>query len=138
MVVLPHSHLNSFLSAWNLLLEEVKNMSGKIMEELEKKLAPQKEVPVFWPGDEITVHMKLKEGDKERIQTFNGICIGKQGRGMRETFTVRKVSYGEGVERTFPLYSPNVAKIEVGRARAKNKLAPRAKMYYLKDRDNQK
>jgi large subunit ribosomal protein L19 len=113
-------------------------MTNKIIEELEKKITPKKDVPVFWPGDEITVHIKLKEGDKERIQTFNGICIGRQGRGMRETFTVRKVSYGEGVERTFPLYSPGVAKIEVNSTRADNKLSSRAKMYYLKKRDNQK
>ena len=113
-------------------------MVKKIMEELEKQLAPKKDVPAFWPGDELTVHMKLKEGDKERIQTFNGICIGRQGRGVNETFTVRKVSYGEGVERTFPLYSPNVAKIEVGKTREKNKLAPRAKLYYLKKQDVQK
>ncbi len=107
----------------------------KIVEEFEKKMAPQKEIPEFWPGDELTVHVKLKEGDKERIQTFNGICIGRQGKGVKETFTVRKVSYGEGVERTFPVYSPNVAKIEIGKTRKKNKLAPRAKMYYLKKRD---
>ena len=113
-------------------------MAKKIIDELEKQFTPQKDVPEFWPGDELTVHMKLKEGDKERIQTFNGICIGRQGKGMRETFTVRKISYGEGVERSFPLYSPNVAKIEIGKTRAKNKLAPRAKMYYLKKQDNQK
>ena len=113
-------------------------MGKKIIEELEKQMTPKKEFPVFWPGDELTVHAKLKEGDKERIQIFTGICTGRQGKGMKETFTVRKVSYGEGVERTFPLYSPNVAKIEVGKTRAKNKLAPRAKMYYLKKRDNEK
>jgi large subunit ribosomal protein L19 len=114
-------------------------MTNKIIEELEKKITPEKkDIPDFWPGDEITVHMKLKEGDKERIQTFSGICIGRQGRGMKETFTVRKVSYGEGVERIFPLYSPSVAKIEVNSSRAENKLSPRAKMYYLKKRDNQK
>jgi len=110
----------------------------KIVEELEKKMAPQKEIPEFWPGDELTVHVKLKEGDKERIQTFNGLCIGRQGKGVKETFTVRKISYGEGVERTFPLYSPNVSKIEIGKTRKKNKLAPRAKMYYLKKRDTGK
>ena len=105
-----------------------------IIEELEKKLAPKKDIPGFWPGDEVTVHMKLKEGDKERIQAFNGICIGRRGRGVNETFTVRKVSYGEGVERTFPLYSPNVTKIEIVKTREKNKLAPRAKMHYLKQK----
>ncbi len=114
-------------------------MSKRIIEELEKKIAPEKkDIPDFWPGDEITVHIKVKEGDKERIQIFNGICIGRQGSGIKETFTVRKVSYGEGVERTFPLYSPVIAKIEVNKTRPNNKLAPRAKMYYLKRRDNQK
>jgi len=109
-------------------------MSKKIIEEIEKKLTPERDIPEFWPGDEITVYVKLKEGDKERVQAFTGICIARKGSGVRETFTVRKVSYGEGVERTFPLYSPAVAKIEVVKTREKNKLAPRAKMYYLKEK----
>ncbi|MCM8777191.1 MAG: 50S ribosomal protein L19 [Candidatus Omnitrophica bacterium] len=109
-------------------------MSKKIIAEIEKKLTPQKEIPEFWPGDEVTVYVKLKEGEKERLQAFTGTCIARKGTGLRETFTVRKVSYGEGVERTFPLYSPLVAKIEVIRTREKNKLAPRAKMYYLKEK----
>lgn len=109
-------------------------MSKKIIEEIEKKLTPQKEIPEFWPGDELTVYIKLKEGEKERLQAFTGTCIARQGRGLRETFTVRKVSYGEGVEKTFPLYSPVIAKIEVIKTREKNKLAPRAKMYYLREK----
>ncbi len=106
-------------------------MSKKI-QELEKELAPKKEIPVFWPGDDIAVHIKIREGEKERTQVFSGTCIGRKGTGMRETVTVRKISYGEGVERIFPLYSPNVVKIDVVKTRKKNRLAPRAKMYYLR------
>lgn len=104
----------------------------KKIEELEKELIPDKEVPMFWPGDDISVHVKIKEGEKERIQVFNGLCIGKKGSGMRQTFTVRKISYGEGVERTFMLYSPNVVKIEITKTRKNNRMAPRAKMYYVR------
>jgi len=104
----------------------------KIIEELEKDFSPKKDIPEFWPGDDIAVHVKVKEGDKERIQIFTGTCIARKGKGIRETFTVRKISYGEGVERTFPLYSPNIAKIEVIKTREKKGLAPRGKMYYLR------
>ncbi|MGI6596188.1 MAG: 50S ribosomal protein L19 [Elusimicrobia bacterium] len=107
-------------------------MSKKIIEELEKTLTPKKEMPEFWPGDEITVYVKLKEGEKERLQAFTGTCIARKGSGTRESITVRKISYGEGVERTFALHSPVVSKIEVVKTREKNKLSPRAKMYYLK------
>ena len=108
---------------------------NKKIEELEKQLIPGKEVPVFWPGDDVAVHVKIKEGEKERIQVFNGLCIGRQGNGMRKTFTVRKISYGEGVERTFLLYSPSVVKIEVLKTRKNNRMAPRAKMYYVRAKD---
>lgn len=106
-------------------------MNAKI-EELEKQMVPEKEIPDFYPGDDISVHIRIKEGEKERIQIFTGTCMGRKGRGRKETFTVRKVSYGEGVERIFPLYSPNVKKIEVVKMRKKKGLAPRAKMYYLR------
>jgi len=109
-------------------------MTVKKVEEIEEKMKLDKEIPEFWPGDEIAVHVKIKEGEKERIQLFTGTCIARRGKGIRETFTVRKISYGEGVERIFPLYSPNIVKIEVLKTRERNRLAPRAKMYYLRNK----
>jgi len=88
------------------------------------------DVPSFAPGDTLKVHVRVVEGQKQRIQVFQGVVIGRSGSGVRETFTVRKVSYGVGVERTFPLHTPTIAKIEVvtrGDVR-------RAKLYYLRDR----
>jgi len=88
------------------------------------------EVTPFSVGDSVRVHTRVVEGDKERIQIFTGVVIGRKGRGLNETFTVRRISYGEGVERVFPLHSPRVAKVEVeqqGRAR-------RAKLNYLRTR----
>ena len=87
------------------------------------------DIPDFEPGDTVKVHVKVKEGDKERIQVFQGIVISRKGGGARQMFTVRKVSGGVGVERMFPLYSPSIDRIEVerhGRVR-------RAKLYYLRD-----
>jgi len=86
------------------------------------------DLPEFSPGDTVKVHVKVREGEKERIQVFEGVVIGRRGGGVRETFTVRKVSYGIGVERVFPLHSPGVARIEVVR-RGKVR---RAKLYYLR------
>jgi len=88
------------------------------------------DVPDFGPGDNLKVHVRVVEGTKERVQIFQGHVIRRQGSGLRETFTVRKVSYGVGVERTFPMHSPTIAKIEVvtrGDVR-------RAKLHYLRDR----
>jgi large subunit ribosomal protein L19 len=88
------------------------------------------QVPIFRVGDSVRVHTRVVEGDKERIQIFAGIVIGRKGRGLNESFTVRRISYGEGVERVFPLHSPRIAKVEVekqGRAR-------RAKLTYLRTR----
>ena len=88
------------------------------------------DVPDFAPGDTLKVHVRVVEGAKERVQVFQGAVIRRQGSGLRETFTVRKVSYGVGVERTFPVHSPTIAKVEVvsrGDVR-------RAKLYYLRDR----
>ena len=88
------------------------------------------DVPAFSPGDTVKVHVRVVEGTRERLQVFQGVVIRRQGSGVRETFTVRKVSFGVGVERTFPVHSPIVAKIEVltvGDVR-------RAKLYYLRDR----
>ena len=87
------------------------------------------DIPDFAPGDTLKVHVRVVEGAKERLQVFQGAVIGRQGDGLRETFTVRKVSYGVGVERTFPVHAPSVAKIEVvtrGDVR-------RAKLYYLRE-----
>ena len=87
------------------------------------------DIPSFRPGDTLDVNVKVIEGTTERTQLFKGVCIRRQGAGIRETFTVRKVSFGIGVERTFPVHSPNIASIEVvrrGRVR-------RAKLYYLRD-----
>jgi len=84
----------------------------------------------FGVGDSVKVHTKVVEGDKERIQVFSGVVIGKRGRGLNETFTVRRISYGEGVERIFPLHSPRVDRIEVERSGA----VRRAKLTYLRKR----
>jgi large subunit ribosomal protein L19 len=88
------------------------------------------DMPQFGPGDEVKVHVKVIEGSKERVQIFQGNVIGIQGSGVAETYTVRKVSYGVGVERTFPLHTPTVAKLEVVRRGD----VRRAKLYYLRER----
>lgn len=90
----------------------------------------KKDVPVFAVGDTVKVHNLIKEGTRERIQIFEGTVIAKHGGGISETFTVRRVAYGCGVEKTFPLHSPHVAKVEVVRAGK----VRRAKLYYLRDR----
>ena len=86
-----------------------------ILENIEKeqieKLMEGKNMPTFKPGDTLRVHTKVKEGDRERIQVYEGVCIARKNDGLNSSFTVRKISFGEGVERVFPLYSPNVAKI---------------------------
>ncbi len=88
------------------------------------------DLPDFAPGDEVQVHVRVVEGNRQRLQVFHGNVIGRQGTGLRETYTVRKVSYGVGVERTFPLHSPIVAKLEV----VKRGDVRRAKLYYLRER----
>lgn len=98
--------------------------------ELEREQIKKTDIPVFRVGDSLDVHVRIKEGDKERIQVFAGICIARKGGGLRETFTVRRIVEGEGVERIFPLHSPNVAKIEVKRPG----VTRRAKLYFLRDR----
>ena len=87
------------------------------------------DIPRFGPGDTVNVHVRVVEGDKERIQQFQGVVIGRHGSGMNATFTVRKVSDGVGVERIFPLHSPRLAKIE----KVKEGAVRRAKLYYLRD-----
>ena len=88
------------------------------------------DIPDFAPGDEVKVHVRVVEGNKERVQVFQGNVIGRQGGGLQETYTVRKLSYGVGVERTFPLHTPTVTKIEV----VKRGDVRRAKLYYLRGR----
>ena len=105
-----------------------------LIQELEKeqfdKLAATKTIPEFGPGDTVIVNVKVVEGDRSRVQAYEGVCIGRSGGGLNESFTVRKISYGEGVERVFPLYSPMIDSIKLVR-RGKVR---RAKLYYLRDR----
>ena len=89
-----------------------------------------KTIPDFQPGDTVIVNVKVKEGERSRVQAYEGVCIARSGAGFQESFTVRKISYGEGVERVFPVYSPNIDSIKVVR----RGLVRRAKLYYLRDR----
>ena len=105
-----------------------------VIEQLEQEqitqLTEERKIPDFGPGDTLRVSVKVVEGTRERIQAFEGVCIARKNRGLNSAFTVRKISYGEGVERVFPLYSPQIADIQVmrrGRVR-------RAKLYYLRGR----
>ena len=104
-------------------------MKNRLMEFVENQ-AMRQDVPEFTIGDQVDVHQRILEGQKERIQVFSGVVISRRGEGMREMFTVRRIVQGEGVERTFPLQSPKIAKIEVKRTGA----VRRAKLYYLRDR----
>ena len=105
-----------------------------IIEQLEKEqlavLAKRRKVPDFGPGDTLRVNVKVVEGERSRVQAYEGVCIGRAGGGLNENFTVRKISYGEGVERVFPLYSPMIDSIKIVR-RGKVR---RAKLYYLRGR----
>ncbi|QFR33147.1 50S ribosomal protein L19 [Ancylobacter sp. TS-1] len=94
------------------------------------KLAGIRAIPDFQPGDTVIVNVKVKEGERSRVQAYEGVVIARNGGGINESFTVRKISYGEGVERVFPLYSPNIDSLKVVR-RGKVR---RAKLYYLRDR----
>jgi len=98
--------------------------------EQERLLSGEKNIPDFSAGDTLVVQVRITEGSRTRLQAFEGVCIARSGAGIKESFTVRKISYGEGVERVFPLYSPLVEAIEVKR-RGKVR---RAKLYYLRDR----
>ena len=106
----------------------------RLIEELEKeetkRLSKGKKIPVFGPGDTVRVNVRIREGERERVQAFEGVCIGRSGGGLQESFTVRKISFGEGVERVFPVLSPMIESIEVKRRGA----VRRAKLYYLRDR----
>jgi len=98
-------------------------------EEADRLLALRK-VPDFQPGDTLRVNVKIKEGERERVQAYEGVCIARSGGGLQENFTVRKISFGEGVERVFPVLSPMIESIEVKR----RGVVRRAKLYYLRDR----
>jgi large subunit ribosomal protein L19 len=106
------------------------SMIEKLNSELVAKLTESTKVPDFKPGDTLRVNVKVVEGERERVQSFEGMCIARKNAGLNSAFTVRKISYGEGVERVFPLYSPRIAGIEV--VRRGN--VRRAKLYYLRGR----
>lgn len=99
-----------------------------VIDQLEQEFI-KADIPDFAPGDTVVVHVKVIEGDRERLQAFEGVVIARRNRGVQSSFTVRKVSYGEGVERVFPLHSPSVARIEVKR----RGVVRRAKLYYLRE-----
>jgi large subunit ribosomal protein L19 len=109
-------------------------MTMNVIEELEKEEADRllalRKIPEFQPGDTVRVNVKIKEGERERVQAYEGVCIARSGGGIQESFTVRKISFGEGVERVFPLLSPMIESIEVKR----RGVVRRAKLYYLRDR----
>jgi len=106
------------------------NLIQQLEKEQVEKLSAGKDIPDFGPGDTVLVNVKVVEGERSRIQAYEGVCIGRSGRGLHENFTVRKISYGEGVERVFPLYSPMVDSIKV----VHHGKVHRAKLYYLRGR----
>jgi large subunit ribosomal protein L19 len=106
------------------------NLLKEIENEQVAKLTAGKEIPAFQPGDTVIVNVKIVEGERSRVQAYEGVCIGRAGSGINENFTVRKISYGEGVERVFPLYSPMIDSIAVVRRGQ----VRRAKLYYLRGR----
>jgi large subunit ribosomal protein L19 len=106
------------------------NLLKQIEQEQVAKLTAGKEIPAFQPGDTVIVNVKIVEGERSRVQAYEGVCIGRAGSGLNENFTVRKISYGEGVERVFPLYSPMIDSIKVVRRGQ----VRRAKLYYLRGR----
>lgn len=108
--------------------KELKHAMQKLIQEITKEQL-KTDLPTFRPGDTVRVHVNIVEGTRERVQVFEGVVIKRRGGGISETFTVRKISYGVGVERTFPLHTPKIAKIEVMR-RGKVR---RAKLYYLRE-----
>ena len=109
-------------------------MAANIIQELRKdeaeRLLAVRQIPEFRPGDTVRVNVKIKEGERERVQAYEGVVIARGGQGIDESFTVRKISFGEGVERVFPMLSPNIESIEVKR----RGVVRRAKLYYLRDR----
>src|SRR5438128_5273235 len=106
------------------------NLLQQLEQEQVDKLAAIRPIPEFQPGDTLRVGVKVVEGERERIQIFEGVCIGRKNAGVNSNFTLRKISYGEGVERIFPLYSPRITSIQVVR----RGVVRRAKLYYLRGR----
>ena len=106
------------------------NLIQQLEKEQVEKLSTGKDIPDFQPGDTVLVNVKVVEGERTRIQAYEGVCIARANKGMGSSFTVRKISFGEGVERVFPLYSPNIESIDVVR----KGVVRRAKLYYLRDR----
>jgi large subunit ribosomal protein L19 len=106
------------------------NLLQQLDREQVERLAAARSVPKFEPGDTVRVSLRVVEGERERIQAFEGVCIGRKNAGINSNFTLRKISYGEGVERIFPLYSPRITAIEVVR----RGVVRRAKLYYLRGR----
>ena len=106
------------------------NIIKQLEQEESDRLLAVRAIPDFQPGDTLRVNVKIKEGERERVQAYEGVCIARAGFGIHENFTVRKISFGEGVERLFPLLSPNIESIEVKR----RGVVRRAKLYYLRDR----
>ncbi len=106
------------------------NTLEKFEKEHLKELESDRKLPTFNSGDTIKVHLKVKEGEKERIQIFEGVCIARKNAGINSSFTVRKISYGEGIERILPLFSPQISKIEIVKAGS----VRRSKLYYLRKR----
>ena len=106
------------------------NMIETLEKEEADRLLANRAIPAFQPGDTVRVNVKIKEGERERVQAYEGVCIARGGQGINESFTVRKISFGEGVERVFPVMSPMIESIEVKR----RGVVRRAKLYYLRDR----
>ena len=106
------------------------NLIQQIEAEEAQRLAGLRKTPEFRPGDTLRVNVRIKEGERERVQAFEGVCIARAGEGVQENFTVRKISFGEGVERVFPVVSPMIESIEVKR----RGVVRRAKLYYLRER----
>ena len=106
------------------------NILDKIEKSQMEAVTEQRSLPEFGPGDTVKINVKVVEGSRERVQAFEGVCIARSNRGVNSSFTVRKISYGEGVERVFPLHSPKIQSIEVMRRGA----VRRAKLYYLRGR----
>ncbi len=110
------------------------NLIQTLEKEQVAKLSANKSIPDFEPGDTVLVNVKVVEGERTRVQAYEGVCIARSGRGLNENFTVRKISYGEGVERVFPLHAPMIDSIKIVR-RGKVR---RAKLYYLRERRGKK
>ncbi len=111
-----------------LVMAGCKEIAMNIIDEINREQATTA-IPDFLPGDTVAVHVKVKEGERERVQIFEGLCIARRNRGLHSSFTVRKISSGEGVERVFPVHSPLLAKVEVKRRGD----VRRAKLYYLRE-----